>query len=227
MGNSSFQFYTTQERHKEALTQMALKADNLLGKSDCVFKACDKDPSWVGKIEANGQPYLLKKYRLRTVWMRWKQTLLGSRAQKAYENHLHLQRLAIPTSTPLALLQHKNGCLLGDAVLVCEYLSGPTLAELALQLDSNDKCWVTILKQVAAIITALNANRLIHRDLKYHNFIWHDEQVYLIDLDYLIAYHPLHPRYAYQQRRDRRILLHHFYKHPPLGEMLEALLSGK
>ncbi|MED1791733.1 serine/threonine protein kinase [Brevibacillus nitrificans] len=70
-----------------------------------------------------------------------------------------------------------------DSFLVMTFIAGPTLEEALFDqmITIDEYAAARLMKKIAEIVAHLHEHRLIHRDVRIPNVIWHDEEPYLID----------------------------------------------
>lgn len=175
----------------------------------------------VSLVEHNGQPLVIKRYNVKsfTHWLRrcWRPT----RAWHSWVQGHRLNFLGIATPRPLAVLEYRRLGLRERSYLVTEYLNGPDIvAALAPFVDGDlpDE----MLRAVSVLFSVLVQERISHGDLKGSNLIWHDRQVWLIDLD-AVQIHPDASSFPSAYAKDRS----RFLRNWPEGSALHRLLDQR
>ena len=140
----------------------------------------DGHSATVFRLELGGSSVIVKRYNIKGLSHRVRRWF-KRRALTAWRNGHRLELLMIPTATPLALIERRWGPLTGECHLIMEDKGSLDLAaEVAAQ------GWLPgRLDQVAALFQQLKVAELGHGDTKATNFLVHDDQVHLIDLDAL------------------------------------------
>jgi len=134
----------------------------------------------VFRLKLGGSPVVVKRYNIKSGGHRLRRWF-KRRALTAWRNGHRLGLLAIPTAAPLALVERRWGPLTGQCYLVME-----DKGRLDLAAEVGAQGWLPgRLDQVAALLWQLKAADLGHGDTKASNFLVHDGQVHLIDLDAL------------------------------------------
>ncbi|MEM1229746.1 MAG: lipopolysaccharide kinase InaA family protein [Pseudomonadota bacterium] len=136
----------------------------------------------VMRVTIDGVSRIVKRYNIKSLSHRLRQSLRSSsRAERSWRNGHLLQFLRLPTATPIALLETRRAGLRDVAYLVTEDLG--TVDLLAHFKDAP--LTEALLDQITELFGALAAARLVHGDCKATNWLLHDAQLYLIDLDSL------------------------------------------
>ncbi|OAA74563.1 serine/threonine-protein kinase RIO1 [Akanthomyces lecanii RCEF 1005] len=111
-------------------------------------------------------------------------------AEKEYRNLRRIHTAGIPCPEPLALKLH---------VLVMGFLGDrkgwayPRLRDAALQGDDVDDQWRKLYIQLLGLMRKMyQVCRLVHADLSEYNILYHNEQLYIIDVSQSVE--PDHPR---------------------------------
>ncbi len=111
-------------------------------------------------------------------------------AEKEYRNLRRIHTAGIPCPEPLALKLH---------VLVMGFLGDrkgwayPRLRDAALQGDDVDDQWRKLYVQLLGLMRKMyQVCRLVHADLSEYNILYHNEQLYIIDVSQSVE--PDHPR---------------------------------
>lgn len=182
----------------------------------------DGGSSSVTRTSEAGRELVIKRYNIKGLghWLTrfW-------RPSRAWHSWLAAQRLRflnIATPAPLAMIESRFGPLRRRAWLICEYCPGPNL----LELFGTEGSSAPSVHQAEALLTLsrqLSEARLTHGDFKATNLLWHQEQVWLIDLDGMQA-HRSDAAWQAAWRNDRARLIRNWPAHSPLAQWLDASL---
>ncbi|KAK4166629.1 RIO1 family-domain-containing protein [Cladorrhinum sp. PSN259] len=111
-------------------------------------------------------------------------------AEKEFRNLKRLQAAGIPSPEPLMLKSH---------VLLMEFLGDkrgyayPKLREANLSEEGTDNPWRTLYIQLLGLMRRLyQVCNLVHADLSEYNILYHDQQLYIIDVSQSVEHE--HPR---------------------------------
>lgn len=157
----------------------------------------DGNSATVFRLELAGEPVVVKRYNSKGPMhriCRW----FKPRPRIAWRNGHVLGLLGIPTAEPLALIERRRGPLTADCHLVMRDLGARDLAE-----ETRTCGWRPgRLQQIADLFQQLAAAGLRHGDVKATNFLVHNDQAHLIDLDGLA--------FAVNQAKDIQRFLDNF-----------------
>ena len=128
-----------------------------------------------------------------------------------------LQFLGIATPAPLGMIEERFGALRRRAFLLNEFCPGISLLNyLSAERVPDDD----IAQAITYLFQTLHAMRISHGDLKASNLLWHENRVFVIDLD-AMTQHASANGYARAWRRDRARLLRNW----PASSVLQQWLD--
>ena len=134
----------------------------------------------VFRLKLAGSSVIVKRYNIKGPGHRLRRWF-KRRALIAWRNGHRLELLMIPTAAPLALIERRWGPLTGQCYLIME---DKGRLDLATEVDAEG--WLPgRLDQLVELFQQLKTAELGHGDTKATNFLVHDNQVHLIDLDAL------------------------------------------
>lgn len=138
----------------------------------------DGNSATVFRLEMAGEPMVVKRYNSKGPMHRIRRWF-KPRPRIAWRNGHVLGLLGIPTAEPLALIERRWGPFTADCHLVMRNLGALDLAE-----ETRTCGWRPgRLQQIANLFQQLAAAGLRHGDAKATNFLIHNDQAQLIDLD--------------------------------------------
>lgn len=174
----------------------------------------------VTKVAASGRPLVVKRYNLKSARHAVSRLWRPSRAWHSWREGHRLQFLGISTPAPLALVEERIGPLRRRAWLITEFCPGKNLLEhLAADRAPPDAEAAAL----AGLFTAMHRMQITHGDLKATNLLWHDGNVFVIDLDATVQ-HRSPTAYARAWRRDRARLLRNWPAASALHRWLDETL---
>lgn len=176
----------------------------------------------VALIEHAGRRLVIKRYNIKNPWHALSRCWRPSRAWHAWLAAHRLLFLGIATPRPLALIERRLGPFRREAWLITEYCEGGNIVDFfAAHGDSGLS--MSTLHATRRFFHRLYAERIIHGDLKATNLLWHDDQIFLIDLDAMWQYDcPMGFQRAWRKERQR--FLRNWRDIPSLYDMLDASL---
>ena len=147
----------------------------------------DGGSATVTRATVNGRELVIKRYNIKGLghWLQrfWR----PSRAWHSWLAGWRLDFLGIATPQPLAMIERRIGPLRRQAWLVTEYCPGQSLLEHLGEAGDripDEKTASATLHTFSQLADA----RISHGDFKATNQLWHDDQVWLIDLDAMQAH---------------------------------------
>ncbi len=170
-------FVCVREHFDESFAAFARHPERVMNNAE-VLKA--GNTATVVRAQLGGRSCIIKRYNIKNRQHQILQTLRRpGRAERSWRNALRLQFLGLPTAAPLALLETWRGALRDTAYLVLEDLGNEDLLQAVQTLEDAQR-WAP---QAASLLGTLRYCGLVHRDTKATNFIVHNNQLHLIDLD--------------------------------------------
>ena len=147
----------------------------------------DGGSSTVTRVALGGRELVVKRYNIKSAGHWLKRFWRPSRAWHSWLAGWRLDFLGIATPSPLAMIERRIGPLRRQAWLVTEYCPGQSLLE---HLGEAGDCIPDEQTASAMLHTfsQLADARISHGDFKATNQLWHDNQVWLIDLDAMQAH---------------------------------------
>ncbi|WP_374324129.1 lipopolysaccharide kinase InaA family protein [Azonexus sp.] len=174
----------------------------------------------VAALAMDGGPLVVKRYNRKN----WRHALSRAwRPSRAWHSWREAHRLAfygIATPKPLALLEERWGPLRGRAFLVTEFCPGVSLADALLPERVPEPALAQSLEVFFAVLCRL---RITHGDLKATNLLWHEGQLWAIDLD-AMTQHRSASAFRRAWRRDRARFLRNWPAGSPLHDWLARIL---
>lgn len=174
----------------------------------------------VALAETSGNPVVVKRYNLKnfghTISRLW-------RPSRAWHSWLSGHRLAfhgIATPAPLALLEERYGPLRRRAFLLTDFCPGQNLLE---HLDPNQAPALAEATAITTLFQTLHRIKVSHGDLKATNLLWHNDRIFVIDLD-AMTQHSSAASHRKAWHRDRTRLLQNWPADSALHHWLDKHL---
>jgi tRNA A-37 threonylcarbamoyl transferase component Bud32 len=180
----------------------------------------DGNTCTVAQVTQNGHDLVIKRYNLKSIQHLLSRLLRPSRAWHSWRAGHLLQFLGIATPTPLALIEERFGKLRRRAFLLNEFCPGISLLDYLSPKRVPDN---EVAQAIISLFKALHDMRISHGDLKASNLLWHEKQVFVIDLDALVR-HASAEGYARAWRRDRARMLRNWPATSVLHQWLDKNL---
>jgi tRNA A-37 threonylcarbamoyl transferase component Bud32 len=174
----------------------------------------------VAAVDVDGKQVVIKRYNLKN----WRHALSRAwRPSRAWHSWREAHRLSfygIATPKPLAMFEERWGRLRGRAFLITEFCPGPSLADC---LISGAVPETSLAQSIEVFFSVLCRLRITHGDLKATNLLWHEGQLWAIDLD-AMSQHRSKVTFQSAWRRDRARLLRNWPAGTPLHNWLDQIL---
>lgn len=219
--SQSWSRYSVCRRGAVAALGPLLEDPDLAFKADSLLK--DGGSSTVARIDQNGWHLVVKRYNIKGIghWLSrfWRPT----RAWHSWLAAHRLQFLGIATPQPVAMVEKRFGPLRHKAWLVTEYQPGVDLLEHL--GEGRDLPPEATLNEIRRVFVQLAEARITHGDCKGTNLLWHDDKIFLIDLDAMQAWRS-DDRWAAAWEKDRARFLRNWAKDTPLHHWLEKHLPA-
>lgn len=137
----------------------------------------------VQRIRIAERTYVLKRYNLKSWWIRVRRSLSASRASRSWSSAWAFNLSFIPTARPVAFAE-EAGFPRGRSYLLMEAIDGQLLPDYVEQYADCTELMQALVGQVGRIWDQLGRLRAVHGDLKATNWMVDaSDQVILFDLD--------------------------------------------
>jgi tRNA A-37 threonylcarbamoyl transferase component Bud32 len=173
----------------------------------------------VVRAESPEGPLVIKRYNLKNLRHALTRLWRPSRAWHSWREGHRLRFLGIPTPAPLALIEERIGPLRRRAWLITAFCSGPNLLT---HLSPDCEPPADEARAIMSLFRSMYELQISHGDLKATNLLWHDSQVFVIDLDATVQ-HRSATEHTRAWRRDRARLLRNW----PASSALHHWLNEK
>ena len=150
-----------------------------------------------------------------------RQTVLGTRARRAWWNAHFLAHVNIKTPKALACIEIKKRGLVIRSYLITERFDGENLYFYMVKHRPDRRSCQRILSHLRGVLDQMGKQRITHRDLKFSNIMINENELALIDLDGTTV-HRINMVYKLKRKKDMRDFAQRFSM-----EKLQALLTVK
>ncbi len=151
-------------------------------KKECIMK--DGNSTTVAEFNFDGEICVIKRYNLKSLWQKMKYLFKPSRAAKCWRNSLMLRMLGVQTPRPFMIIEERLfGLLRQKAYFVCEKIEAPNLMEYFEDRQLKRSELVQIIAKFRNLFQIMIDYKISHGDMKASNFIYHNEQLIVLDLD--------------------------------------------
>ena len=151
-------------------------------KKECLMK--DGNSTTVAEFNFDGEICVIKRYNLKSLWQKIKYLFKPSRAAKCWRNSLMLRMLGVETPRPFIIMEERLfGLLRKKAYFVCEKIEAPNLMEYFEGKQLKHTELAQIIAKFRNLFQIMIDYKISHGDMKASNFIFHNEKLFVLDLD--------------------------------------------
>ncbi len=165
----------------------------------------------VKRVNLGNEELVIKRYNPKGAAYELSHKGRMSRARKSWKNAHLLQFMGIATPAPVAVVEHNNTLGKRRSYFITCYQPGEDSWTYFCSERHNEQTKHCVAQSILNILDKLAQYRITHGDLKGSNFIIHQEQVYLIDLD-AMKQHPWQRGFKQQQQKDHKRFLKNWDK---------------
>ncbi len=168
-------------------------------------KILKQDPtSTVSLIEMESGKYVLKQHKMRTRWIALKYSVCNTRAYKCWKNTHMLHSYQVPTPRSVGFVEKRFGPFKGTSFYLYEYKDG-----IDCHLLSKEQGFLHVhqAEAIVKVVKRLKQNRLTFRDMKATNFIFSNDQPFLIDT-HSVKQHTVQHHFLRRHHRDVLRFMH-------------------
>jgi len=185
----------------------------------------DGNTCTVTALELDAKPLVCKRYNIKNILHALSRAFRPSRAACSWKNSHHLLRCGIATARPVAMREQRLGPMRGRGWLFMERIHGDNLYYYH---DHPERLASDTFKKIAQAVSQLFEKmvqeRISHGDMKAGNFIYHDDKLYLIDLDSMQA-HTHKKSFEEAFTRDMSRFFKNWQNHPATIALFHEALS--
>ena len=150
----------------------------------------DGNSTTVAQLSLDGKICVIKRYNLKSLWQKIKYLFKTSRAAKCWRNSLMLKMLGVETPRPYMIIEERLfGLLRQKAYFVCEKIEAPNLLECFYGAQFKHSDLAQIITKFRNLFQVMIDYKISHGDMKASNFIFHNEQLIILDLDGMQRHH--------------------------------------
>lgn len=122
-------------------------------------------------VLADGQVLVVKKFNSKGLVNACLRFFSKTKAQKAFENGMTLEKAGITTPTPFAYFEQRNGYLPSCSYYVSAFTADQSIKPL-LEREEPDK---QMIESFAALMVKMHTQGIVHHDLNLSNVLYHEE----------------------------------------------------
>jgi len=203
----------------------SIEFEKLLNDTDSDNRTILKDGNTctVSLIETSQQNVVCKRYNIKNVWHGLMRAFRASRASRSWRNAYRLYALHIATPLPLALVEERLGPIRRKAWLFMPYIDGTSAHDLFRNDSHADRLHIAA-SQFSQLFGKMIRAKLSHGDMKATNFIFSDEELFVIDLDSM-QQHKSDASFARAFRVDMQRFMKNWSELPEVAALFREQLS--
>lgn len=141
----------------------------------------DDRTTTVACLHLKPRQMVLKRYNARSWGHVISRSVRRSRASRCWQMSYAFANAGIRVAAPYLMYEQRFGPLRLNAYFVSEYLPGEELLKALPSMDAEQQS--RVLQKIRDAYQRMRAAKLSHGDLKASNLIWHNDELYFIDLD--------------------------------------------
>lgn len=176
--------------------------------------------STVGVIKLQNKSFVIKRYNIKN----WRHFLSRcwrpSRAWRSWYNAHMLQLIGINTPKPIAIIEKRFGFLRHKAYYITEYIPGETLDTITKDSPNLQ----SVINSITSIFHKLAYYNIHHGDMKATNFIMHNSQLFLVDLDAVKKYNST-KKFSLAFTADKMRFLENWHSQKELHKLFQDALT--
>ncbi len=176
----------------------------------------------LAQLACGGQGFVVKRYNIKNYKHGLRRAFQPSRAAISWRNAHCLTLMGVNTAKPVALIEKRYGPLRSTAYFIMEYIPGAEITQALQQASAGEQAYIS--QQVSGLISQLFTQQLSHGDMKATNFLWHNQQAYIIDLD-AMQQHRSERKLQRAIQRDKQRFLQNWQQQPVLQQQFQQVLQ--
>ena len=142
----------------------------------------------VAIVQSGSKSFFIKRYNCKSTLYSVLRSVIPSRAAVTWHAAQLLESIGVPTARPIALLEKRIGPIKLESYVVHKFLESVHALQFFGEGAKPFSEWEPAAKAINDILYSLKRSLIIHGDLKGQNFILHNHQPLLIDLDSVKSY---------------------------------------
>ena len=208
--NQSYRFLLRREYDSPRIRALLQAPEHYFNADTSVFLK-QGNTCTVKRVRLDNEELVIKRYNPKGAVYELSHKGRMSRARKSWKNAHLLQFMGIATPAPVAVVEHNNALGKCRSYFISRYQPGEDSWTFFCSDQHNEESKHCAAQSILNILDKLAQYRITHGDLKGSNFIIHQEQVYLIDLD-AMKQHSWQRSFKQQEQKDHRRFLKNWDK---------------
>lgn len=178
----------------------------------------------VSLLEIAEQKIICKRYNIKNSWHALMRAFRISRASRSWRNAHRLMKFAIATPAPIALVENRFGPVRRGAWFFMQHIDGVNAYDTFRDTDKTQQQLIDAVSQFVRLFEKMLQAKLSHGDMKVTNFIFSDNELFVIDLDSMQQHHNdtiFHQAF----RQDMARFMRNWSDLPAIATLFEQQLS--
>ena len=167
----------------------------------------------VKSVLVDNEKYVIKRYNPKGIVYELMHKGQMSRARKSWINAHLLCFIGVLTPRPVALIEQQPALGKRCSYFICKYVEGQNSWDFFCDKDKSEQDKQLAADKLLAALKKLCEYKITHGDLKGSNFLIHNDQVWMLDLDAMCQY-KANWRYRKNWLRDKQRFLKNWEKKP-------------
>jgi hypothetical protein len=180
--------------------------------------------SLVAKTKIGALEVVVKRYNTHSIWSGIKQWFKVSPGYNAWFYAHWLIANNIPTPKPLAVVEQKIGLIRKRSYYIYSYLNFELLSDVLINKPIDSPEFKGLEERIVNMFKALYKVKTHHDNFKIANFLVHQGEIYMIDLDY-VSFSMFRPVAKRNFRKDKNDFLDNFKDYPEKQKYFAKALS--
>lgn len=172
--------------------------------------------STVARVTQGNNVWVIKRYNHRNLRYSLRQWLAGPRARHAFLRGLLLERIGVPTPSPLLYCVRYRHRLPWCSYIVNQCSAGTPIGDLFDRGELASADWPRVVAAARQQIATLHRHGLTHGDVKTPNLLWDGKTLEVIDLD-AMRLHRWRCLFSRFKAKDERTLAQRVEAYPERG----------
>ena len=180
--------------------------------------------STVVRVRGDGYDWVVKRYNIKGLCHAVRRCIRPTRASASWRNSHRLKISDIATPRAVAMIEKRFGPLRSTGYYVCDFVDAPNTKQVLLSTEVSDAEKELLAIKCVQLFGLFRQLRIHHGDCKAHNFLYKNDQLWVLDLD---AMRECSTAIGCERlfRIDRRRFLRNWETQPELQKWFDEHLS--
>ena len=179
--------------------------------------------STVVRVRGDGYDWVVKRYNIKGFCHAVRRGFRPTRASTSWRNAHRLKISGIATPRAVAMIEKRFGPLRSTGYYVCDFVDAANTKQVLLNPEVSDAEKQLLARKYVQLFGLFRQLRIHHGDCKAHNFLYKNNQLWVLDLD---AMRECSTAVVYERlfRTDRRRFLRNWETQPELQKWFDERL---